>query len=262
VLHEGKKVLDTGAGRGVGWGIAHALADEGADVAVADLDADAAARVASELQAKGRTSLAVAADVSSEDDVRAMFDRVGAEFGRLDVLANTVAYIDEPAPVVDQDFAVWSKAIRTNLDSVFLGAKYGIPLLRRSDDALMVNVSSISGTRGFPFRSPYGASKAGLINLSETLAMELLEDGIRVNCLAPGGVAGERIRQLRAWAEEKQLAPREGMGYEDILKHYRPMDPIEIGRYVVWLAGPEAANVNGQALWLGHGPRIGIQAFF
>jgi NAD(P)-dependent dehydrogenase (short-subunit alcohol dehydrogenase family) len=262
MLHEGKKVLVTGAGRGVGWGIAHALADEGADVAVADLDTAAAEKVAEEIQEKGRQAIAISADVSSEDDVRAMFERVASEFGRLDVQANTVAYIDEPAPVVDQDFAIWSKAIRTNLDSVFLCAKYGIPLLRKSDDALMVNVSSINGTRGFPFRSPYGASKAGVINLTETLAMELLDDKIRVNCLVPGGVAGERVRQLRKWAEEKQLTSRVGKGYEDILKHVRLMEPIELGRYVAWLAGPDGANVNGQALWLGHAPRLGLQAFF
>jgi NAD(P)-dependent dehydrogenase (short-subunit alcohol dehydrogenase family) len=260
--HEGRKVLVTGAGRGVGWGIAHALADEGADVAVADLDAEAAERVAEEIRGKGRQSLPITADVSSEDDVKAIFERVGAEFGRLDVQANTVAWIDPPARVADMDFANWQKAVRTNLDSVFLCAKYGIPLLRGSDAALMVNISSINGTRGFPFRAPYGATKAGIINLTETLAMELLDDGIRVNCLVPGGVAGERVRQLRAWAEERQLANRVGQGYEEILKHVSLMDPMELGRYVAFLASPEGSRINGQALWLGDAPRLGLQAFF
>jgi meso-butanediol dehydrogenase/(S,S)-butanediol dehydrogenase/diacetyl reductase len=260
--HEGRKVLVTGAGRGVGWGIARAMADEGADVAVADLDTAAAEKVAEEIQEKGRQAIAITADVADEADVIAMFERVREGFGGLDLQANTVAWIDPPAPVADMEFANWSRAVRTNLDSVFLCSKYGIPLLRGRERPMIVNVSSVNGTRGFPFRAPYGATKAAILNLTETLAMELLDDGIRVNCLVPGGVEGERVRQLRAWAEEKQLGSRVGKGYEDILKHVTLMDPMELGRYVAFLASPEASRVNGQALWLGDAPRLGLQAFF
>jgi NAD(P)-dependent dehydrogenase (short-subunit alcohol dehydrogenase family) len=83
-----------------------------------------------------------------------------------------------------------------------------------------------------------------------------------VNCLVPGGVAGERVRQLRAWAQETGLGSRAGAGYEDILKHVSLMEPIELGRYVAFLASEDGRRINGQALWIGDAPRLGLQAFF
>lgn len=258
--HEGRKCLVTGGGRGAGWGIAMALAQEGAEVAVADLDGEAAERVAAELSEAGGRGIAIACDVADERQVEAMFEEVARELGVLQLLVNTVAWIDPHSTVAEMPFENWQRAMRVNVDSVFLCSKHGIPLLREAGGGMIVNTSSIAGTRGFPYRAPYAASKAAIINLTETLAMELLGTGIRANCILPGVIAGERVRLLRESLAAKGLLPE--IAADDVLNHAVVLDAMDVGRYVAFLASDEAAFVNGQALWLGDGPRMGAQAFF
>jgi NAD(P)-dependent dehydrogenase (short-subunit alcohol dehydrogenase family) len=217
------------------------------------------------VEARGVRAAAIACDVSEEAEVKAMLERTREEFGRLDVLVNTVAWIDPPAAVVDMDYANWQRAMRTNVDSVFLCSKHAIPLMRESGGGLIVNISSINGTRGFPMRAPYGASKAAVINLTETLAMELLESDIRVNCLVPGAIAGERLRILRQQAATTRDAVSSTVRSGE-KQGARPtvsvMEPIEVGRYVAFLASDDGARINGQALRLGDAPRSGAQVRF
>src|SRR5487761_2337925 len=119
----GKRALVTGAGRGAGEGIALALANAGADVAVCDLDEGSSKATAAAIAEKGVKSLGVRTDVSSEDDVQAMVDATVAEFGGIDILVNTVAWIDPPGPIVSMPYERWRTGIRINLDSVFLCSK-------------------------------------------------------------------------------------------------------------------------------------------
>jgi NAD(P)-dependent dehydrogenase (short-subunit alcohol dehydrogenase family) len=260
-----RKVVVTGAGRGAGWGIARVFGEAGDHVAVIDIDKDTAERTADEIGARGGSAFPVICDVADPEQVEAAFGQIGATFGSLDVLVNTVALIDTPSSVADMPFDNWQRAMRVNVDSVFLCSKFAIPLLRASGSGLIVNISSINGTRGFPFRAPYGASKAAVINLTETLAMELLDDGIRANCLVPGGIAGERVRILGELYAKAGLIPKSDSkdgGEEALVKGLKLVEPEEIGRYVQFLASPDGIHINGQALWIGMAPRMGAQAKF
>lgn len=256
---KGSRCLVTGAGRGAGWGIALALAEEGADVAVCDLDGDSAQATAEQIADHGVRSLAIRTDVSSEDDVKAMIDQTVQELGGIDLLVNTVAWIDPPGPVVSMPYERWQKGVRTNLDSVFLCAKYALQAMQPQRSGMIVNVSSVNGTRGFPNRAVYGATKAAILNLTETLAMENREFGIRVNCLVPGAISGgERGRILM------ELAEKEGVDFFRDIPTYDPpiraASPADLGAYVVFLASAAGEAVNGQLLWMGEAPRFGAQA--
>jgi NAD(P)-dependent dehydrogenase (short-subunit alcohol dehydrogenase family) len=260
VTLQGKRALVTGAGRGAGEGIALELARAGADVVVCDLDETSSKETARKISELGVKSLGLRTDVSSEDDVKAMIDATVAELGGLDILVNTVAWIDPPGPIVSMPYERWKTGVRINLDSVFLCSKYALPHLQNHDDgdALIVNVSSVNGTRGFPNRAIYGATKAAILNLTETLFMENREFGVRVNCLVPGGISGgERGRILR------ELAEAEGVDFFGSIPTFtpplRPASTPELGQYVVFLAGPTGRAINGQLLTIGEAPRWGAQ---
>jgi len=256
----GKRALVTGAGRGAGEGIAHALANAGADVAVCDLDEASSKATALAISEKGVKSLGLRTDVSSEDDVQAMIDATVAEFGGIDILVNTVAWIDPPGPIVSMPYERWRTGIRINLDSVFLCSKAALPVMQGAGTGgLIINVSSVNGTRGFPNRAVYGATKAAILNLTETLFMENRQYGIRVNCLVPGGISGGvrgRILGELAAQEGVDFFPKDFPTFEPPL---RSASPLELGEYVVFLAGPTGEAINGQCLWIGEAPRWGGQ---
>jgi NAD(P)-dependent dehydrogenase (short-subunit alcohol dehydrogenase family) len=198
-------------------------------------------------------------DVASEVEVKAMIDQTVEEFGGIDVLVNTVAWIDPPGPVVSMPYERWQKGVRTNLDSVFLCSKYALSHMQPQRSGMIVNISSVNGTRGFPNRAVYGATKAGILNLTETLAMENREFGIRVNCLVPGAISGgERGRILM------ELAEKEGVNFFRDMPTFDPpihaASPADLGAYVVFLASAAGEAVNGQLLWMGEAPRFGAQA--
>lgn len=260
---KGRKALVTGAGRGAGQGIAEALARQGVDLILLDLDEETLSQVLAEVSEHGIEAEGIVCDAASEADVKSAFERAEAKFGALDILVNTVAWIDPHCLIEEMPFENWQRAMRVNTDSVFLCSKHAIPLLRKNDEALIINISSINGTRGFPYRAPYGASKAAVINLTQTLAMELLADGIRVNSLVPGAITGERARILKERMIEKGILP--AVDEDDpgnVLRHAKWMDPIDVGNHVVYLASDAGRFVNGQALWLGDGPRTGAQTYF
>jgi meso-butanediol dehydrogenase/(S,S)-butanediol dehydrogenase/diacetyl reductase len=255
----GKRALVTGAGRGVGEGIALALAAAGADVAVCDLDEASSKATAAAIADKGVKSLGLHTDVSSEAEVQAMVDATVAEFGGIDILVNTVAWIDPPGPIVSMPYDRWQTGIRINLDSVFLCSKAALPVMQAARAGLIVNISSVNGTRGFPNRAVYGATKAAILNLTETLSIENREFGIRVNCLVPGavsgGVRGRILGELAAQAGI-EMRPRDIPTFDPPM---RAVSPLELGDYVVFLAGPTGEAINGQCLWMGEAPRLGGQ---
>ena len=252
------RALVTGAGRGVGAGIARSLASAGASVAVCDLDGATARATATEIASLGVRAHWSETDVSDEAQVQAMIAEAAGALGGLDVAVNTVAWIDPPGPVETTPYERWRTGMRINLDSVFLCAKYELPHLRAAGEALLVNISSINGTRGFPNRAVYGASKAAIINLTETLSMENRKYGVRANCLVPGAVVGSVRRQIM-----RELAAREGTEFplNDVVYDppVRAVTEAEIGAYVVFLASDAGSVVNGQALRLGEAPRVGGQ---
>jgi NAD(P)-dependent dehydrogenase (short-subunit alcohol dehydrogenase family) len=255
----GARCLVTGAGRGAGLGIALALAAQGARVAVCDLDEEAAGRAAREVDERGGGGLALRADVSSEEEVRRAFAVALDAFDGIDLLVNTVAWIDPPGPVATMPYERWQTGVRINLDSVFLSSREALEPMRRQRSGSIVNISSLNGTRGMPNRAVYAATKSAILNLTETLALENREFGIRVNCVVPGGIVdSERSLILRELARQQGIPFR--ADWPDFDPPPRFVTPAEIGALVVFLAGPGGAAINGQSIRIGEAPRGGLQA--
>jgi len=185
-LH-GKVALVTGAGRRLGAAMAHALAADGADVLVhynrSAADADTVCR---QIRSLGRRALAVGADVTDPAAVAALFDRLDAEWGRLDVLVNSASIFDRtPWPQVDE--AAWERSLAVNLTGPFRFARHAAPRMARAGAGLIVNLVDVSGVRPWRHHLPHSVSKAGLISLTQALARELAPT-IRVNAICPGAV--------------------------------------------------------------------------
>lgn len=182
----GQAAIVTGGGHGIGAAVAVRLAAEGASVLVADLSAERAEAKARELAATGAKAIGHAVDVRVRAQVEATVDRALAAFGRLDVLVNAAGVMDR-APFLEMDDALWHKVLDTNLLGTFLcGQIAARRMIAAGTKGRIVNVASTSGVFGGQSRAAYGASKAGVINLTQTMAIELAPHGILVNAVSPG----------------------------------------------------------------------------
>jgi NAD(P)-dependent dehydrogenase (short-subunit alcohol dehydrogenase family) len=214
----GRISVITGGGRGIGGAIALKYAEEGAVLFLAARTKAELDRVAAQCTELGAQCRVKVADVSSYDDVRALFDAVGAEFGRVDVVVNAAGMYGPIGLLVDADLAGWEQALRTNVLGTMYACHEAIPQMIKQRSGSIINFSGGGATSPLPRFSAYGASKAAVVRLTETLAQEVSEYGIRVNAIAPGAVdtrlqdqvlmagddAGElylRIRKLRESGE-------------------------------------------------------------
>ncbi len=182
----GKAILVTGGGQGLGAAICTELATGGATVFVADLSQDAAERVAATLSSDGLRAIALQGDIGSEDDVKRLLDDVKRRSGRLDALVNN-AGIDKTTGIDSLEVGQWDAIIRTNLRGPFLLAKFALPLLRETQGDV-INVASTAAKRGWPNASAYHASKWGLLGLSYALHAEFREHKVRVTAVIAGGM--------------------------------------------------------------------------
>jgi NAD(P)-dependent dehydrogenase (short-subunit alcohol dehydrogenase family) len=196
---QGKVALVTGGNRGIGRGVAEALAGDGAAVAITARDAGAAAKAAGEI---GRGARGYACDVRQAESVATLFRDVTRDFGGLDILVNN-AGVGKIAPVAELSLEDWHAVIETNLNGVFYCTRLAIPLMRARGGGYIFNVSSLAGRNTFPGGAAYCASKHGVNGFSETLFEEVRHDGIRVTYLMPGSVAtsfGRGIGDKADWA--------------------------------------------------------------
>jgi 3-oxoacyl-[acyl-carrier protein] reductase len=229
----------TGAARGIGKAVAERLAAGGDLVVVVDLDGAAAEKTAGQIRAAGRRARAAAVDVSSYKDVEAMMAGIAGEHGGIDILVNNAGIIRRGTleTVTEQD---WDAVMAVNLKGTFNCCKHAVPRMLGRSGGRIVNVASISGRAGDITSAPgYGPSKAGMINLTKTLAMELAPHGITVNAVAPHAIATEMSGQ---WPEEKrqriiQSIPLRRLGL-----------PEEVAAAVAFLASAEAAFITGATL--------------
>lgn len=261
---EGYACLVTGAGRGAGKGIAIELARAGARVAVADINADAIEQTVREIEDLGGTATPLVADVSDEVQVGTMVSDAAGALGDLDVLVNTVAWIDPPAPIAEITTENWMKTIATNLNSTFFTTRAVLPGMIERRSGHVVNTSSLNGTRGFPDRAAYGVTKAGIINFTETIAMECRESGVRANCLVPGGIEGERVKILaEMYAKRSEAAGKKtDMSFPTDDPNRKMLTEDEVGRFVVFLVSDLGAVFNGRALPIGEAKRSPRQIWF
>lgn len=233
--------LVSGAGRGIGLGIARALAADGLHVALADVDEESASREAETLRGEGRQAIGLRLDVSDESAWSVAVARVVDSWGGLDVLVNN-AGISPRGTALSTDRALWDLTMSINLMGPWLGIKAALPSLRARQGTI-VNIGSTHAT--IPHRNlfSYGVSKAGLLGLTRQVAIEYLGDGVTCNMIAPGWVASPGEMAIQAAA-----------GRHDFPAGVHNMSsPDDVGRAVLYLISDAARRINGETLHLDGG---------
>jgi len=196
----GDTAVVTGSSQGIGKGIAERFAAEGANVVVNSRSAERAEEVAESIEADGGTAIGVAADVTDEDAMAALVETTVEEFGSLDVFVNN-AGVTTLGPAEEFDVDEWREVVNVDLVGTFVGCKVaGQQMIEQGDGGAILNMSSLMGGRGLQLRSPYCASKAGVNNLTQTLAVEWAEHDVHVNALAPGFIWTEITEQTQGSA--------------------------------------------------------------
>lgn len=239
MILEGRIALVTGAGRGIGRAVALALAQEGADVVVNDVSKDAADKIAREVEGLGRRALAVPADISKSDEVAAMVNKTVNASGRLDILVNN-AGIAKPSSVLKISDAEWDKHININLRGTFLCCREAGKQMVKQQGGKIINMASGVGRAGVPGMAAYTASKAGVLNLTRTLAVEWARFNINVNSVSPGTTMTEAMQETIA--DHTEYMQRRIARIP--LKRWNT--PADVARVVVFLAGPDANNITGE----------------
>jgi 3-oxoacyl-[acyl-carrier protein] reductase len=236
----GKAAFITGGAAGIGKSTALLFAREGAKVAVGDIDKKGGLETVDSIRQSGGEALFVEADVSKADDVMRMIAATFDAYGKLDVLFNNAGCEMLRMPTEDIEEDGWDRIMTVNVKSVFLGAKYAIPIMKRQGGGVIINTGSISGLRPRPGASAYAASKGAVISLTKSLAIELAPFRIRVNCINP--VVTETPMAARAATDfsKQELMATIPIG--------RFAQPEEMAYGALYLASDESAMVTGISL--------------
>ena len=231
---KGQTAIVTGASRGIGKAIAVMFASEGANVVVTARTEYAIDDLAGRIVQSGGSALAVTADLSIDSDLQRIADETLANYGRIDILVNNAGIIHPRINLVDFDFELWRNVVAVNLEAVALLTALCLPSMMQRNYGKVINISSIGGRKGSKGRSAYRATKAALINLTESVAAETKPYGIDVNCICPGGVDTEGYREafrMRGKMDDPSL-----------------MAPEEIAKLAVYLASDDSSSVTGAAI--------------
>lgn len=242
--HAGLRVIVTAAASGIGLQTALRFAAAGAKVFVADVDAAALQKALQQYPAlRG-----MACDVASETAVQTLFDQALPALGGLDVLINNAGISGPNAALEDIRFDAWRECLSVNLDSAFLCSRLAIPVLKQQRRGCIINLSSTGGLFGFPRRAPYACAKWAIRGLTRTLAQELGPFGIRVNCICPGSVEGERINRVIA-AEAAQTGTTEAQvrkTYTDAASLRQFVQADDIANAILFLCSDAGKMISGQ----------------
>jgi NAD(P)-dependent dehydrogenase (short-subunit alcohol dehydrogenase family) len=246
----GKVAIVTGGAKGIGRGIAELFVEEGASVAVLDWDREAGETAAAELAAVGRC-VYVEADVSTEASVEHAVAEVAAELGALHVLVNNAAIFILKG--LDATVDEWQRIMAVNIMGPALTAKHAVPHIRRAGGGAIVNIGSVSSFIAQKNFLTYNATKAAIAEMTRCMALDLVDDNIRVNGVCPGAVWTSQVERLVAESglTREQAALEPNLGAEQIIK--RIADPREIAYAALFLASDEASFVTGANLMVDGG---------
>ncbi|RSD28816.1 SDR family NAD(P)-dependent oxidoreductase [Mesobacillus subterraneus] len=230
--YTGATVIITGGANGIGKGIAKAFAEEEAIVCIADKDEEKGKEAVRLLEEAGGKAVFYRTDVSIEEDILNLIDRVMKDFGRIDILVNN-AGVSRFKPLFELTTEEWEDVVFTNLRSVFIGSREAAR--RMKEGGRIINIASTRATMSEPNSEAYASSKGGIVSLTHALAASLQPNGITVNSISPGWIQTEDYDQLRE---------------KDHLQHWsnRVGNPEDIAKACLYLADPENDFINGQDL--------------
>jgi len=244
-----KIALITGAGQGLGEGIALKLASEGADVVINDVNETKGKEVVKKIEDLGRKAIFVKADISNGQEVKVMAREALNTFGRVDILVNNAGIV-RAYPTWEFPEEEWDLVININLKGTFLVCKALVPQMIERRQGKIINISSKSGKKGGIWMSAYASSKSGVIGFTQSLALELAPFGINVNAVCPGVIFTPLWDQL-----DEVYSKKLGIPKEKVRSHYvekiplgRPQTVEDIANVVVFLASDEASFMTGQAI--------------
>jgi len=245
---EGKVAIVTGGGQGIGEAAALTMAEEGARVVVSDVNESTGESVAGRIRDTGGEATFVRADVSRLEDVKALMGAARDAFGRIDVMHNNAGVHETnfttEAQSTELDEDVWDKVVAINLKGVWMCSKYAAPIMAEGGGGSIVNAASIGGMVGYPMGGAYGPSKAGVIQLSRVMAIELAPQNIRVNSYSPGNTDTPMVQKYYASGspEEQEMIKQQLLGTHLIP---RMPQPREVANLVVFLASDESSMCTG-----------------
>jgi NAD(P)-dependent dehydrogenase (short-subunit alcohol dehydrogenase family) len=250
-----KKLLITGAATGIGRSIALRFAADGYDVGIVDVNREKAEETANAVRAQGRAAQVYIADVGDYEQVQGVVGSFIGQFGAIDALVNNAGIVSVDT-LVETSVKAWNDTFRVNVNGVFHFCKAAVPHMVARRSGAIVNTASWLGKKGVPFYSAYSASKFAVIGLTQSLALEVARDGVRVNAVCPGFIVDTGMRDVL----EKSSAQR-GLATTKEREAGIPMGrvgvPDDIAPVVAFLASEQAAYMTGQAinvtggLWLG-----------
>ena len=239
----GKTALVTGAAQGIGREIAMGLAADGADVAICDVNLEAAQKTASDIEARGRKALALKANVAASAEVTAMIDQIVEKLGRIDILVNN-AGITRDGLILRMKEEDWDLVLDINLKGAFICTKAALKYMTKQRGGTIINIASIVGAMGNAGQANYVASKAGLIGLTKTIAREYANRGITANAVAPGFIDTAMTQALseNVRAELSKQIPLGRLGTAE-----------DVANAVRFLASPAATYITGHVVHVNGG---------
>ena len=248
---QGRLVLVTGAGSGIGKAAALRLARAGADVALLSRTKEELDEVAEEIEQMGRTALVVVADTSSEAQMQKAFDKVASEFGRLDFVFANAGINGTWAPLDELSYEDWNKTMSINLGGTFLTVHLALPLMTEIGGSILIT-SSINGTRTFTTAgaSAYATTKAGQVAFAQMAALELAKYRVRVNVICPGAIESEIDDNTDRDNVEKARVPAEYPEGTVPLTRGKPGTAEDVAELVLFLASDASRHISGTPVWI------------
>ena len=240
-----KVAVVTGAASGIGRAVIERLAKEDFIGVILDINDEGGRQVASEIQRRGKQAAFMCVDVTQEGAVRAAFDRIISDHGRLDVLVNVAGGSLHRHKIEEFPLEHWRAVIDLNLTSTFLCCRAVVGLMKSQKSGAIVNISSDIGFSGDASRSAYAAAKAGIVALTKTLALELAPFNVRANAVAPGRIATPRVRATYSDADWEAAAKRIPLGHAG--------EPEDVAEAVAYLVSDAAKHMTGQTLHVNGG---------
>jgi NAD(P)-dependent dehydrogenase (short-subunit alcohol dehydrogenase family) len=258
-LLDGKVAIITGASKGIGRALSLRFAREGAAVICAARSGDLVKETVGQVKAGGGRALAVTCDAAQEEDVRRLVAAGAKEFGKIDTLVNNAGDGGVTKPVQDYSMEDWRYTIDSCLTSSYLCMRFVVPEMIKGGGGAIVNISSGAGRRGLPYRIGYCSAKAGQVGMTYGMALELAEHNIRVNCVAPGAVEGDRIDRVIAGQAQVR-----GISVEQMRKAMVERSPLkrmvtadDIVDATVFFCSDMSRSISGQVLAVNAGEPAG-----